>query len=729
MVACGALALFITGGMGAWLIATVAVVLFMARRLEETRWQLSERTGLIVLLLSLPLFYIDWKFFGGFDTSEQSGAAGMSALVHLTVFLCCVKLLQVKSDRDWLFIYLITFFQILLAAGLSISPLFILVLGLYVFCALLTVLCFEIRKASRRAPVSESRLLISHEKRAAKFSRRRRARRGAFRFRRLSLAALCLFALIFALALPIFFVTPRFGDGPRAAAGGARRHVGFSETMKLGDIGRLQQSDLLVMRVRVEEPEAERNRNLRWRGVALDSFDGLTWRRSDRPDQSFSGGERGFIQLGTTEGLERLTIQTFFVEPVDTSVLFVAPRAVALQGSFPLVYRDENDALASYGRQPGRTSYRAYSDTVEPSTDVLRADPYRYPRNEKRQLRAPITKYLQTPEGLDPRVKSLAAEIVKRDAARNAYDAARAVESYFNREYGYTLEMNAGGADPLADFLFRVRAGHCEYFSTAMTMMLRTQGVAARVVNGFQAGDYNDAADAYVVRQRHAHSWVEVYFPTTDAWVSFDPTPAAGRPGSAVPAGAGLRAMFGKYAEALDLFWIQYVVAYDRQEQRSLANLLRGQLSAFGLTLTRTAAPLAAGLRTRLEGSNIDGGAVAARWILVSLGLTVVAALVLVSVRRRKHKRPKRGADAASSSATEVLAVGFYRRMIESLKARGIERATDQTPMEFAASTGMPETVKITRAYHRVRYGAQLLPPDEAAEIEQMLRRIEQDRE
>ena len=89
--------------------------------------------------------------------------------------------------------------------------------------------------------------------------------------------------------------------------------------------------------------------------------------------------------------------------------------------------------------------------------------------------------------------------------------------------------MRASGPDPLADFLFNVRAGHCEYFSTAMVVMLRTQGIAARVVNGFLPGEYNEAAGAYTVRQSDAHSWVEVYFPETNSWVTFDPTPAAGR--------------------------------------------------------------------------------------------------------------------------------------------------------------------------------------------------------
>ena len=98
--------------------------------------------------------------------------------------------------------------------------------------------------------------------------------------------------------------------------------------------------------------------------------------------------------------------------------------------------------------------------------------------------------------------------------------------------------------------------------------MLRTHGIAACVVNGFLPGEYNETAGAFTVRQSDAHSWVEVYFPESNTWLPFDPTPAAGK---TRPTRSGLTARIGKFAEALELMWFQYVVGYDKQEQRSLA--------------------------------------------------------------------------------------------------------------------------------------------------------------
>jgi transglutaminase-like putative cysteine protease len=737
MIACGALALFLAGGMGLWLATAFAAVLVAAWKLEGTKWLVSERVGLLIVLLSLPLFYLDWSLQSS-ALGVQEHRAGVSALVHLTLFLSSVKLLQVKADRDWLFLYLISFFEVLLAAGLSISPLFIVALGLYLFFALLTIVCFELRKAGSLVPRSETRLLVAQD--SARFRRRWARRRGggaqARELRRLPLAALCLLMLIFALALPIFFVTPRFGDNALAMAAGsaATGYVGFSDQVTLGDVGRLQKSDRLVMRVRVEEQGATRNQNLRWRGIALDRFSGRTWERSSRVSDILMGNERELFQLGTTENLSRLTTQTFFIEPIDTPVIFAAPRVVAVQGALPYIRSDKaGGTLTSRLHTQERITYRAYSDTLEPAPEILRADYQPYPSVKTPQLQLPIDSYRQLPDQTDPRIAELARSIISRAGARNRYDMARAVEAHLNRNelggaYSYSLNNLPAGDDPLADFLFRLRAGHCEFFSTAMAVMLRTQGVASRVVNGFQMGAYNDAADAYIVRQQDAHSWVEVYFPETDAWVTFDPTPIEGRPSSAKASAAQSR--WHKYAEALDLFWIQYVVAYDRQEQRTLAGSLRGAVGSFRRAVAGFAGVLKATLKAVWSGSPESGQSAGGPRFLpyARPSLFVVGAVILLVflIRRLRGSGFSLRSKSAGASGGDASAVIFYERMMKVLEGRGLRRAAHQTPLEFAVTIGVPEALTVTRAYNSVRYGAQALSPAEVAQIEQSLRRLEE---
>ena len=709
MIACGALALAVAGGMSAGLFGAFLLLLVAAWTLEGRKWQLSERAGLVVVVAALPLFYLHWRSQGGGAGLSGGGReyAALGALVQFTLFLSAVKLLQKKADRDWLFLYVISFFEVLLAAGLSLSPVFVGTLGLYVFAASLTVVCFELKKARRSAPNGRVQL-AADDGRAG----RRAAPDVAGVLRRLPLAALLLLALIFALALPIFFVAPRFGGSAMTfAGGGATGYVGFSERVTLGEIGRLQQSNRLVMRVRVEDQDAAAHRqNLRWRGVALDQFTGRAWSRTPGGAEAVPARERNFYPLGTTEHLSRLTAQTFFLEPIDTPVLFAAPRAVAVQGALPFVRRDREGALTTAMHPQERLSYRAFSDTVEPDAAVLRADDAPYAPDKQR--------YLELPRDLDTGVASLAWLVADRAGARTRYDKARAIESYLNTEFGYTLDMKATGPDPLADFLFRVREGHCEYFSTAMAVMLRTQGVATRVVNGFQTGEYNESADAYIVRQSHAHSWVEVYFPETDSWVTFDPTPPSGRASTVAP--AGLHARLREYADALELFWIQYVVAYDRQEQRSLANSITRRWRDYRRAGLAALSSLGSWWRSPSRAGGPGALPSFAGPLLVGGALSVTLFLFL-----RRSRGFAFGRRAAVRGAVQETDVSFYRRLVAALEARGQRRDAHQTPLEFAAATGLPEAVSVTRAYHRVRYGARPLTPDELAEVEENLKKVE----
>lgn len=715
MIACGALALALSDGVGWGLGAGFAGVLMLAWKLEGRRWQLSERVGLVIVLLSLPLFYFDWKFLSAAGVAQEK--VGVSALAHLILFLSSVKLLQVKADRDWVFLYLISFFEILLSAGLSISPTFLAALSLYLLFALSTIVAFEIRKAKRGVPRAETRLLVAPDSTLI----RRWTGRGAqhqrpTEVRRLPLVAGLMLLLIFIFALPLFFLMPRTSASALTRGdGGLVGFVGFSDRVELGAIGRLQQSNQVVMRVRVENAQADRVRSLRWRGVALDQFDGQRWQKSKTANLDLEPtNDKGFFQLGTTEGLHRLTTQTFFLEPIDTPVLFAAPRVVALQAALPYVRIDKEGALSTLPHPQDRLSYKVYSDTEEPDPEVLRADTDSYPRNFR---------YLLFPSTLDPRIQQLAYDVILKSGARNRYDAARAIEDYLQREFGYTLDLKAGGPDPLADFLFNIKEGHCEYFSTAMAVMLRTQGIATRIVNGFQRGEYNETADVYTVTQRDAHSWVEVYFPATNSWVTFDPTPAAGR---ATRESTGLMARARKYAEALELLWMQYVVGYDKQEQRQLASSVRGQLGGLRRTLAEKYDNLKTILSEWWSGKPGEQKQPSVLLRIVTLLIFLPLPLILLWLWRRIRRLGFWRAFKLRRRVTEGRSViEFYERLTKVLAARGLRRAPEETPLEFATATGLDEALFITRAYNRVRYGEQQLSPTEAEEVDKWLREME----
>jgi hypothetical protein len=312
------------------------------------------------------------------------------------------------------------------------------------------------------------------------------------------------------------------------------------------------------------------------------------------------------------------------------------------------------------------------------------------------------------PGTLDERIFRQASFIVESSGARTRYDIAAAIEADLQTRYGYTLDMKASGPDPLSDFLFNVREGHCEYFSTAMAVMLRTQGIAARVVNGFLPGEYNEPAGAYTVRQSDAHSWVEVYFPETNSWVTFDPTPSAGR---TEPVRAGVAARLGKYAEALELLWFQYVIGYDKQEQRSLATAAQSQVARYQTLVTDIFDELRVTSWTTLI-------------IAFSVAVILICAVALLWRVKRfgwQAFRISRRDDGPRHSAVE-----FYETLVQLLAERGLHRSPEQTPLEFATSLKMQDAVAITAAYNRVRYGAHRLTQTEQRRIEEILRRLKE---
>ena len=699
-VFCGFFALWIAGAFeiaGAIIfIGTMAAAWFI----EESKFQISERVGTLLIVLAVPIYYGLWRI--GYFTFVSQEALLPGILARLILSLSAIKLLQRKSDRDWIFLYIMAFFQVLLAAGLSISALYLFAFIMFVFFMVASIILFEMRKTDRS--VSEGATV----KRGTGGSRLKLPGIG-----RIPATSVILIAAIVALAAPIFFLIPRVGGaGLGSDPGGLTSRAGFSDKVQLGGSGRIQQSDQVVMRVRLEGNDA--TGNLKWRGIALDTFDGQVWSRS-RPNsrEPRTKGEREIIQVDYATGRESLLLQTVYLEPLDTPVLFAAPRAVGVQGNFPMLMRDGYGSIYFQG-QGQRVSYKVLSDTSLPGAGQLRLDRGRYP--------VQFNPYLQLPSSLDPRIERLTSSLTAN--ARSKYDAAAVVENYLQTQFGYTLEQKAGGNDPLSDFLFNVREGHCEYFATAMALMLRTQGIATRVVTGFQQGEYNETADVFVVRQLNAHAWVEVYFPGEEVWVPFDPTPAAGQGLQA--ASDGLMGRYTKYLEALEMFWIQYFVAFDNQEQKTLLTSVKKSFADYQnktSSYLETFQILVAEWWKDVKGENgFETRAAAVAYAIAGLLLLLIFVfafwfggkrILRLAVWSRIRLRLGRGQNPTI--------IEFYDRMIRHLGERGLVREPHQTPLEFAAATKLPEALMLTQKYNSVRFGGAQLSIAEREQIENWL--------
>ncbi|HXG83075.1 MAG TPA: transglutaminase domain-containing protein, partial [Pyrinomonadaceae bacterium] len=268
----------------------------------------------------------------------------------------------------------------------------------------------------------------------------------------------------------------------------------------------------------------------------------------------------------------------------------------------------------------------------------------------------------------------------------------------------------------------------CEYFATAMAVMLRTQGIAARMVNGFQEGEYNQTADVYVVRQRNAHSWVEVYFPEENVWIPFDPTPFAGQNDGTTS--LGVFDKFSNYIVALETFWIQYFVSYDNQEQRSLFRSVKNNLGEYREKtndwLKDFQQKFADWWKEVRGDKGIQTSVVAIGYAIIYVGAAFFGIFLLILLYRKIIKfKVWRKLFVWVKNKNEETIVGFYERMQTVLASKGFTRLPHQTPLEFAFALNMPEAVKITEKYNRVRFGEKNLSKDETTEIEDWLKNLE----
>jgi hypothetical protein len=315
---------------------------------------------------------------------------------------------------------------------------------------------------------------------------------------------------------------------------------------------------------------------------------------------------------------------------------------------------------------------------------------------------------------LDPRVRRLAEEVTVR--ADNPYDKAASIERFLRTGYAYTLDVNIPpGVDPLPYFLLQKRAGHCEYFASAMAVMLRAEGIPSRFVTGFLPGEYNDVGGDYIIRASDAHAWVEAFFPRY-GWITFDPTP----PGNARQ--GGLLARIALYWDWFQYNWNEWVVSYDFGHQATLAQSVQrnsqawfAQLKTYYQEKRRQVLAYLLVLDRRAEKSRYSLPVILALLLAVLVGLRgrAIGGYLRARWSLRAHRK---------GSLPPELAALQYREMLKLLERRGWRKSPAQTPLEFAAA--IPDAqlnfpvAQLTELYQSARFGAH---PAKASEMSSLL--------
>jgi hypothetical protein len=414
--------------------------------------------------------------------------------------------------------------------------------------------------------------------------------------------------------------------------------------------------------------------------------------------------------------------QVITLEPLDTDVLFYL---------YPLQWLRLSAGYLPFPGGVGENLYaRRSHNAYLRYTAVSRIVPEGRSPLEKGAVAAKLDPrvrdaYLQLPESLSPRIGELARTITSRAKAESDLAKAMALKAYLENpaNFLYTLDVShTPGAEPVEDFLFTQRAGHCEYFAAAMAVMLRTLGVPARLVNGFRLGEWNDLGGFYTVRQTDAHSWVEAYL-EGQGWTTFDPSPHAAEE---ITAG-WLGSFFWKVIELAESQWVNHVIGYDQNEQKEFLARLRAMCSlSEGEGAPRLLRPfqwLAAVLARKIQKNpaspnapeSVEQGPSLAPWVILST-LVLIFCAVFLTLLRRAFRR-------ASGPTTNGLTVE-YQRFLTVMVRYGFEKHQAETPWEFLErlrelpSSRFETARQVTALFSLIRYGGR----DDGGEVVRTVR-------
>ncbi|HET6281046.1 MAG TPA: DUF3488 and transglutaminase-like domain-containing protein [Polyangia bacterium] len=692
--------------------------------------QALDRSATVLRVVALAFFGLTvWELWNRLPEPD------LAPILNLVMFLLGYKLFQRRGNRDYLQIYILSFLLVLAAAALAQSFMFAVSFAVYVILATWTLILFHLRREmEENYLVKHSAQAPSHKVGVNRILNSRRVVGGAF------FAATGLMAIaVFAGAVVTFAMVPRIGAGfvlgnPRPT----RNLVGFSDEVTLGQYGILSgDNQAVALRATVERIAAlptdkARDREIErlyWRGTVYDTYDRGHWVRSKRPElrtQIEQVGTRlaiheplfsGMPPTSQPEWLKGTDRQEIDIVGVSVPVVFALDHPVGFQlpagkvGAFAelrLAPRWSGEVALRIGGMPhglpdgdgprgyGGTRYVAYS---RDSLAMARASAGRPIREIDPVV---MQTFLALPSSLSPRVGELARQVTAGKVNAPAKLVALIDWLHSNFQYTTNLPRHPPGIDPLEDFLFERRSGHCEYFASAMTILLRANGVPSRYVNGFLGGEWNDIGHYITVRDNRAHSWTEAYLGEI-GWVRVDgtpPTPAGFRMGR-------LRQLF----DSIDFFWTRWVVGYDIGRQLELARKVGRGIGVSGES--GQAAPF----KFRVG-----------RSIAIAVGLMVAMALAWRLGKRIKRRVARTGEIRISPAAAPVARV--YNRALDRLARRGLPKRASETPREFALRVldanvyGSDALSRLCDLYTGARFGRRVVDDDVLVELGRGLRNV-----
>jgi transglutaminase-like putative cysteine protease len=674
----------------------------------------------------------------------QLGQRSALVIGQFLVILQLIKLFEQRSNRDYGQAIVLGLLLMVAAAINTASLVFGLVLLAYLLVGLYTSLLFDLKEEADRVRAATTVI----EPPAPADARRRHQQSLSRSLRRLTGV---ISGVGGAMAIAVFVLFPRWGTGgmiPQIELRSTQTLTGFSDRVGFQQVARIQQNEQVVAHVRVHHNGqlVEGTEPLLLRGVTLDAYTGNSqgpggrwqWMRSPVQEQAKDARRGAWLTLaepGADEWRQEVRLL-----PTGTHALFALPGAVRIQMTrrdTSLVYTPTDEALRLQDRIVAPVEYEVVSRgtlSLPPSgRDEGRMSLRRLQRLLPQVARRPplanidprIGQYARRPEVSGSNAQGPLHEQRPISVPTHELDEAIAtnIERHLTEQFTYTLDLTdtqrVESQDPIVGFLYDFRRGHCEYFAGAMTIMCQDLGLTARMVVGFLCDEYNTFTDSYVVRQSHAHAWVEVLLPD-GSWRSFDPTSSREAGGGTRQQLGALAQLAGRFRHLLDYLeesWATNVVAYDGATRDALIDEMNQQITESAVESSQSLFDM----RQYVEGL----GSFLASHVIGPIAIVLVTGGVgaivwhLVRQWRLRRKALRIGLQSLPPREQKRLArqLGFYDELLQVLERRRITRAAHLTPLEFSRSLSfLPLEAadaihRLTRIFYRVRYGQAELSP------------------
>ena len=702
--------------------------------------------------LALIAFFTITRFYSNGDFSPEPQ---MEAVAWLLVMVQSVLMLQRKSRRIYEQLAVFALLQLIVAAIFNNAVIYgvlLLPLGasLIVGLSLLHILSTS-EEAFSDSDKASSRLRVhSSDSRESFFQ-------AAALLPRIGWVTIAPSVMV--IALVFFYALPRTNQQARHGIGG-KAQVGFNTSVQLGQIGQMMLNPEIAVRLDVKERRTGRRYDIVGdfyiRGAALEHY-GVDGRVSGSWSCVDAGPFMAPRQLPPAPNIRTANdrplhddlIVRMTVSPMDSQSLFSLPpyyfdlsgvdivhqpdrwlisRRVkpllnrnsqltyrfathgfrdGLQGAFVPRFA-QSERLNNQPKIPSESesvsSFNEATPDSDPDPDAGLVDAMMI-ADEQRSANAYRDPCLVYDIDMVPSAARVAQTALGRmqKNQENPVEIARQMERFLSdgRTYQYTLDLTMQpipGIDPVEQFLTVDREGNCQYFASALVLMLRSQGIPARLVVGFNTDEFNAIGGYHVARQLHAHAWVEalveakwvppndLYYasePPSEYWMRLDPTPGGG--GSNQSAG-------GRVSNVIDMaqdIWTNYVVdadAADRRRELGLAN--EGMSGSYQLYYEWMKLKI-----SRVRAGELGAGALAGSevfsWQSAVLAIVGLAAALVAYHFGRHLWLLRAGTGETSLAVVPVPKIAFFAETVALLESVGIRRRTGETPKEYTSSAAI----------------------------------------